>query len=642
MAFWETARARFRSSWTIMILCVVLLLFLAMGLREVYRVDGLFSYDPYYHLNMSKLTEAEQRVITEIQFYDGPAPINYVTALHPFTALLHEYTGLSYEGIFRVLGLLFRVLTALVLFITASYFLGSRKYALFATILFLSVPYVILRSLITFPENMVLPFHVLIFYCIIRGIREKEIDYALPVFISAALYIHYRSFIIPAVLLVLFLLLRKSWKYAVGLVASVALLSAPIIVRAVRQYIAYYHVNVGSGATLSVTAQADPRYSVPTLTTYQAQIGIVLLILAALAVPFLFRKFNREKLVLLVWLVFTFLLTRGKGLGLYLPTDRMMAYFSIPAALAAGSALQQIMESKLVFKKMKPALAIAVSLGLILFMTLNLKDTRGWVGVTAGQLAAGQWLNGNVPAESVIISFGPDLINTGANQYDKQSSRSQQVVCGENEVSNPSFEVSAGAAPSDPIADWEEQAWPPQYVIEACGDGNPGGSYLRISNDSSAPLPNGVTTAKLMDVDVTEPYAVGWSSRSDTVATPVATEAMLYCYDQADNLVGQVAKYIPCTSSQWASSTRTITPGEWPAGTIKIKLGITPKVGVEGQTAVTYLSAVSFFKVSTAELAADYPGKQLYLVTDNSGLLDGSAEVVFAVGKIRIYRLGAN
>jgi hypothetical protein len=398
------------------VLALVLTIFLVFGLVEVYRTDGLFSYDPNYHMNLSQLLEREQKVLMEIDFYESSNPPQYLTSMQLITVLIHKYTGLSYLAVYRTFGLFCRVFAALALFITAAYFLGSKKYALVAVILFLSAPYIFLRSLITYPENLVLPFHILIFGSIVRGLREKRLEPALPLYISAALYIHYRSLIIPVVLIFLYVVFRKSIKNALAVAVSTAVLSAPILYSAVNQYIKYFNVNVGPGARWKPFA-TGASYVVPTLDYYLAQLGVLLILFTLLGLFFLLRRMDSAKFILLVWLVFAFILTRGKEVGLYIPTDRMLAYLCIPAALVSALFIKEMFEAAAVSPRTRTALACIVALSLVFILAVNLPAVQGWVGIGAEQREAAAWLNENVGDDAVMTPFRVDLVTIGVNKF---------------------------------------------------------------------------------------------------------------------------------------------------------------------------------------------------------------------------------
>jgi hypothetical protein len=411
------AAAHPEDKWIYVVLCVVLALFLSFGLVEVYSVGGLFSYDPYYHMNLSELTERNQEIVTSIKYYEESGPPQYLTSMQPLTVLIHEFTGLSYITIYRTFGLFCRLFTALALFVAAGYFLGSRRYALIAVILFLSAPYIFYRSLISFPENLVLPFHILIFNSMIHSLREKRTDFALPAYISAALYIHYRSIIIPALLLLVFVVFRRSIKYAVGLCLGTAALAAPILLSAFNQYATYSHVNIGSGATWKPYTVSNPSYTVPTFNYYLSQLGVLLVLLALLGIPLLLRRINAEKLLLLLWLALTFILTRGQQVGLYIPTDRMIAYLCVPAALTSALFVKEIMEPEFISSRARLAAACLVSLAMVFFLVVGLPAIHGWVGVAEEKLDATRWLNENVSQDAVIVSYDLDLTTMGVDKY---------------------------------------------------------------------------------------------------------------------------------------------------------------------------------------------------------------------------------
>lgn len=405
-------------------LVLVLAIFLGFGLAEVYRVDGLFSYDPHYHMHLSELVESNQGIVTEIQYFEATEAPQYLTSMHLIAALIHEYSGVSYLTIYRLLGVFTRLFTALALFVTVSFFLDDERYGLIAVILFLSAPYIFLRSLIGYPENLVLPLHVLIFNSIVHTLKNERADRALPLYISAAIYIHYRSIIVPAVLVGAFAVLlatdrrmKKRFIYLFSLVAGTAALAAPILAKVLEQYRSYLKVNVGSGAAWKPFTVGSPAYNVPTINYYLEQLGIPLVILSLVGVFALLRRPGRGGAILLLWAGFTFIMTRGKQVGLYIPTDRMLSFLCVPAAVIAAAGVKDILETYARESLARMTLAALISLLLLFTLAVNLPGVHGWVGIGGDRIEAAKWLNDNVQEESVIIPYKIDLVTMGVKRY---------------------------------------------------------------------------------------------------------------------------------------------------------------------------------------------------------------------------------
>ena len=419
-----------RDALVLLALALALAVFLGFGLAEVYRIDGLYSYDPYYHMHVSELTGEEQSIVTSIPLYGGTQRLQYSSSLHFLATLVHEYTGISYLTIYRLLGLFCRAFAALAIFMTASYLLGDRRYGLVAAMLFLSAPYIFYRSLIGYPENLVLPFHILIFNSIVHTLREEHGDRALPLYISAALYVHYRSLVVPALILAsfaLFLLLRKRFRYLLALIAGTAALAAPIIRSAFEQYRSYLSGNVGTDAAWKPFTVGNPNYNVPSLDYYLSQLGVLLVLLSLVGAFVLLRRMNQENFILLMWLGFAFLLSRGKQVGLYVPTDRMMAYLCVPAALASAQAVKEMLGTTLLQGRARLTVGAALSLTLAFTLAVTPPGIRGWVGVGRERLEAAAWLNENVPDEGVIVPYGVDLFTMGVRKYGNIAARSGEV-----------------------------------------------------------------------------------------------------------------------------------------------------------------------------------------------------------------------
>jgi hypothetical protein len=372
-----------------------------------------------------------------------------------------------------------------------------------------------------------------------------------------------------------------------------------------------------------------------------AQFGFILLILTVLAVPLIVAKLDREKLVLAVWLLFTFLLTRGPAIGVYVPTDRMLSYLAIPASLAAVLLLHGFLEHRMIATRLRSALIFAISVCLILALALNLNDARGWAGVRKDQLSAGEWLNRNMQPDAVAISFGPFLVNIGANRYAQQSSRPLEAVRGPNKIRNATFEVRKDK-PSEEFVAWEKGSLSPDSTINPAVGGINSDSCVRICTNTAAPDSDAmIITSDFMAVDIAEPYEVSLYVKSDTDSTTADLEFIISCYNQAGQLVGIVDRITPCNVSCWTSVATTVQPEEWPEATEKVRLAIGPKANTEEQTMIAYLDGAKFCEVSLESLRDSYPGKDVYVVSDGTRF-NGSAEVVFEEGKTIIYRIGAN
>lgn len=411
--------------WAIYLtLGMVLAIFTGFGIVEVYRVKGLFSYDPYYHMHLSEISENQQGIATRINYFDRTGAPSYITSMRLITSLIHEYTGISYLSIYRLFGILTRILTALALFIAVSYLLDDEKYGLIATIMFLSSPYIFLRSLITFPENLALPFHILIFYSILRILRKGKPDLALPLYASAASYIHYRSLIIPFLLLTIFTLLvildrrvKKRFLYIFSLIVATAVLSAPILNMIYKQFRSYLKVNVGSGATWKPFTINNPAYDVPLLNQYLGHLGVPIVFFSIIGIAVLMRNFGKEKLILLLWTIFTFMLSRGKQIGIYVPTDRMFSFLCVPSSIVATMAIKNVLESLKHMPLARIAISSIITVLMIFSLMVTLPSVRGWVGITEAHIEAANWINENLDEKSVVISYKIDLFTMGVKRY---------------------------------------------------------------------------------------------------------------------------------------------------------------------------------------------------------------------------------
>lgn len=418
-----------------LLLMLVLSIFLVFGLIEVFRVEGLYSYDPYYHMHLAKYVDAQHPFATEIPAYNGEIPIQYPTSLRLLTVLIHTVSGSAYLYIYKVFGLFSIILLALSLYITIQHLIKCELCAIFSVLLFLSAPILILRSFITYPENLVLVIHVLIFYSILKIWQEKRATYfvILSLFLSSALYIHYRSFIIPISIVAIFFcwliskkILNKDGSTNINrnllyASSSFLLLSIPMLGLVIKQYVLYLRVNVGEDALWKPYVVGTAQYAIP---EYQNSLGILLILFMLLGIAILLiriiKKPNIISLLLLFWVTFTFLLTLGPKLEVWIPSIRMLTYFAIPTCIISSFSIKKIIGT---IKGGNSISVLTFASCILLLYTLTLPTIHGSVCVGQNELDAANWINTNVSEDSIILVYNIDLITIGISKYNLIESR---------------------------------------------------------------------------------------------------------------------------------------------------------------------------------------------------------------------------
>jgi len=417
------------------LLMLVLSIFLVFGLIEVFRVEGLYSYDPYYHMHLAKYVDAQHPFATEIPAYNGEIPIQYPTSLRLLTVLIHTVSGSAYLYIYKVFGLFSIILLALGLYITIRHLIKCELCAIFSVLLFLSAPIIIYRSLITYPENLVLVIHVLIFYYILKIRKEKRTTYfvILSLFLSSSLYIHYRSFVIPISIVAIFfswLISKKILNKTSGIninknllyaSSSFLLLSIPMLPLVIKQYVLYLRVNVGEDALWKPYVVGTYQYAIP---EYQNSLGILLILFMLLGIAILLIRIIKKPdiifLLLLFWVTFTFLLTLGPKLEVWIPPIRMLTYFTVPTCIISSFSIKKIIWAIKGGNSISAPILVSC---VILLYTLTLPTIHGGVLIDQNELDAANWINTHVSEDSIILVYNIDLITIGISKYNLIESR---------------------------------------------------------------------------------------------------------------------------------------------------------------------------------------------------------------------------
>lgn len=400
-------------------LALILALFVLFIVEEVYSTEGLFSYDPYYHMHLAKITAEREGIVTVLPTMNSAFRPNYLSGMIPLTAMIHRLTGISLMSVYRNLGWISRLFTVILIFMGCELMMGDDgKAPLLSTLAFLASPYVLRRSIITFPENLAVAFHAGLFYAMVRSWKSRRTSPMVPLFFVASLYVHYMSSLIPILLLTLFLLSSKKLKSAVFVLLTVVLLLLPITPYIYRQYRAYLTVNVGPEATWKPHAKG-PAYEVPNVEHYQNNLGIGLFLFSILGLASIIAQPSKEGLAVAAWLTFALILSRGKQFGLYVPTDRMMMYLALPSAYSSSFAFRRL--SDLTFKRMFPRMffAFLVPLLMTVLFLQGLYGLQGWVGIGPELRQATDMVNRLAASGAAIVPVNADWFTMGIEDYDQ-------------------------------------------------------------------------------------------------------------------------------------------------------------------------------------------------------------------------------
>jgi asparagine N-glycosylation enzyme membrane subunit Stt3 len=410
-------------------LLLVFIVYAIIAIIKVEQIQWFYSYDPFYHYHITLYNEFNHPFSTGVVGVDGkPFSYDYPTLFRPLTAAFSAVSGISLLQIYKLSGIFFRILAGLYVFLIVRRITKKEWFALIATTAFLFTPYMFYRSLISYPENMVLVFHLMIMYELVKALRTKRLSVVLFVAIGISLLIHYRSIIVPAVAIALVFImiafekikdknLLTLFKQLIMGGCITLIISAPVIANVIKQYKSYANENIGSNATLAQQFKDMSQYAPLTYDEYQEQIGSVILAFVLLSLVilmiYIIRNNHRDiSIFFLLMTLFTFALTRGQQLKLYIPPVRMFSYFTIFAIPSIALALLSI--EKRITSTMKTSLVIIV----ILILSLQAYHTKGWVGLDNKDIALGYRLNALMPENSVIVWDKISPFNLGVNRYD--------------------------------------------------------------------------------------------------------------------------------------------------------------------------------------------------------------------------------
>ncbi|MDD5039761.1 MAG: hypothetical protein PHY34_01295 [Patescibacteria group bacterium] len=411
----------------LILFCIVFSLF---GIKEVYRIPYLYTLDPGFHYTITQALDAHNPLGTEVPtFGGGKIDAEYPSSMRTFLVAFHEVTDISYLDLFKLFGLFTRVFTVFIIFFVAAYLFKNKIVALIVSLLFLCSNYVFFRAIITFPENLVIPFHILVFYEVVKSIRNRKIQAALPIYCAASLLIHYPSAIILGIILFPFIFYIASdfvknrtnrKKIILQIFVFILLLfivSSPVLSNLINRYQRYAVNNVGETALTLISQSNSSKYIPISWLSLIKSIGPVTLFFAIIAACVLFFTQGREKYLLITWVVATFALTRGSQLHLFIPTARMLIYLLIPTIFLAGYGIKRlnIIHYPLVF--------ICLFVFLVISLVVTVNNIHGGVAISNSQINQANWLNNNIDDNTVLLNSSALLTHSGFLVYNNFESR---------------------------------------------------------------------------------------------------------------------------------------------------------------------------------------------------------------------------
>lgn len=417
-------------------------LFLSLTVYKSHSINDFYSYDPFYHYFATLNIESQHPFATGTEGYGGSIyKLDYPTLFRPYLLIAHEVTGVDLHTLFKYSGIFFRLLAGLSLYYFLKFFVRTPWLIFFGIILFLFNPYLLYRSLISYPENAVIPFHILVFAEATRSIQKRSLGWILFLYLAFSLLVHYRSVIIPA-LAVAYTIGYVTWqKYksrtsrelfrelAVGSLLTI-LVALPVIAPLLGQYRRYLVENIGADAKFGAVFSSMSQYIPPNFGFYNDQLGSLLIALMVVFLPMgILRLRNKSwaagyglfALLALLALV----LTRGQQIDLFIPPLRMFGYLVIPIIVLL------LLSMRLVADCFRSEHKILLATVTTVVFFISAANAQGWVGLDSSDLLLGDWVNNHLSNGTVLVWDKVNPINIGINHYsfvDPNWAKNNQVL----------------------------------------------------------------------------------------------------------------------------------------------------------------------------------------------------------------------
>lgn len=328
----------FNNNKSNIIIVLILLLFFSIPLIKVWDFQYLFTSDPWYHMYFTKYLEPISFYWKDLFLSDWVLSSHYPTLMRSYLYEFHIITNVDYLIIFKYFGFLTRFLLILFFILLVKLFLKNNKYLYIWIIFLLSWYYFWYRSYITFTENFIILFHLIILYYSILFLKSNKWKYLLlsTFFTSISLYFHYPSAIIPFCIyfstIVIFLFNSFNKKNIYLVIKNLILffiLSSNSLLWVIKEYIWQVKYNVWETSWY----WALNRFIPPNLDTYQNYQSEIIILFAFFWFTVLLKKIKKYFYVFFpffVLLLITFILSNWTRFYLNLPTDRMQSFFMIP------------------------------------------------------------------------------------------------------------------------------------------------------------------------------------------------------------------------------------------------------------------------------------------------------------------------
>lgn len=407
----------------IVVLCFLLAIQLSINIQDVNKFSTLPSYDSYYLLEYTKSISNNGDITFDTPNTYTSTPIVYPTSYVLLYSLLKLFTNVELETIYRYGGPFQFSFMLLCIYLLIRKCINNGSFALIGTLLFASIPYNLYRSTMPLPEGLALAFQVLIFLVLIMNKLPLERKLLLvALFLSGATYIHYRSIIVPIILIISYISLKYisdkcNKKLAILFVSGLVLYLLtilPIIQFVVNQYL--YYASPAQYEWKEIEFVQN-RYDLLQPEDYIDQFGLLPLILVFLGIVYLlynYRK-NSDNVAISVWFVFTLILTQSLRFGFYAPPYRFYPYLAIPFSIVATIGFTKLFTNlkRIIIRPLLVLVILLLSITVIINYAENNSHKIIFVGFQQSDIEAAEFLKKQLDNSSVVISYGAFSIHMG-------------------------------------------------------------------------------------------------------------------------------------------------------------------------------------------------------------------------------------
>ncbi len=332
-----------KNNLSYIIVLLILLLFFIIPIIKIWDFKYLFAMDPWHHMYFTQFVESVNFYWRELFLSDWSLVSHYPTFMRSYLYEFHLITNIDYIIIFKYFWFITRFFTVLFFILIINIFFKNKRYLLIWLLLLLSWYYFWFRSYITFTENFVILFHIIILYYSLLFLNKKKSIYFIlsTFFVWISLYFHYPSAIIPFIIYfsTIFIYLfknfnKKSKIFIIYNLIIFLLISFYSIIWVIKEYIWQINNNIWN-----TWGYWDlNRFTPPNLETYQHYQSDLIILFAIFWVLFILTNLKKiwvKYFPFLTILLLTFILSNWTRFYLNLPTDRMQWFLMIPIWITA-------------------------------------------------------------------------------------------------------------------------------------------------------------------------------------------------------------------------------------------------------------------------------------------------------------------